>query len=500
MRKERDDRIQQTMKRFSPLFWFILLAFSAGAQLPLAKVRFSNPQFVCSSHFYYLDVELQSNTPNETLYGMNVRFFFDGVVLEYQSMQNFLDGYSPVAPVPPAISTSNTLGGPALFGFPAGHPFKFFNGAIQLTGTSTVTLSTTGWTKIFTICFHVIDQASMGAPDFCPSVIWDLEADPANGGWLNGDDGLVVTVVAPPPAFSAPTTENVIQFNWQYNPVAGATPYGFPSAMSCIPALPVPFNVTGTGVYCTDSAGRAIGLSGSQSGKVYTMTPGNVIRSGTGGPLTFGIFPAGSYAVAAVDTVTGCTNTMTGPAVVTMVQCVVQNSTVTGTIVAGQTTCYNAMQTLTVGGAGNPFTEQPGANVTLISGHNIRFLPGASVLHGGYLHGYITTTYQWCGQQSPSLVSTVTGDQEIVADKKITEFVIYPNPAIERFTVEQIGGPVYDHIDVKICGSDGKQIKKLSLSGQKKYLIESSGLPCGIYFVKLTSDTYITTIKLIKTE
>ena len=212
-------------------FFFLLQGYQIIAQ-PVVTVRFANPSFDCATGDYCLDVEFQSDTPGESLFGMNVRLFYDDLVLEYSHYADFAEGYGAVSPDPPTLLTSPTAG-TAWFNL-ANDPADFLNGAIQLVNDNAppIEISTTGWTKLFAICFDVIDPN----PDdnFCPSVIWDLEADVTAGGFLTGDDGVVMTVVNPDPNLaSAPTTENVVQFNWAYSGT-GSAPFGDPSQDFCI--------------------------------------------------------------------------------------------------------------------------------------------------------------------------------------------------------------------------------------------------------------------------
>jgi len=44
---------------------------------PVIKVRFNNPTYNCASQTYCVDVEFQSNTADQQLFGMNVRFYYD---------------------------------------------------------------------------------------------------------------------------------------------------------------------------------------------------------------------------------------------------------------------------------------------------------------------------------------------------------------------------------------------------------------------------------------
>ncbi|MCW3122007.1 MAG: hypothetical protein JWQ38_1499 [Flavipsychrobacter sp.] len=85
--------------------------------------------------------------------------------------------------------------------------------------------------------------------------------------------------------------------------------------------LPVAFSVTGGGAYCAGGSGLDVALSGSVSGVKYQLyngpTPVGGPLTGTGGVIDFGLqTAAGTYTVIATNTTTGCSNTMTGSAVI----------------------------------------------------------------------------------------------------------------------------------------------------------------------------------------
>src|SRR5439155_26550307 len=76
------------------------------------------------------------------------------------------------------------------------------------------------------------------------------------------------------------------------------------SAVVTVTALPLPFNVTGGGAYCSGGAGLPIGLDGSQSGTSYQLKrDGTNVGSpvtGTGSAISFGNqTAAGTYTVEA---------------------------------------------------------------------------------------------------------------------------------------------------------------------------------------------------------
>lgn len=202
----------------------------AVAQSPVITVRFANPQSNCGTQEYCLDVEFISDQPDQEVFGMNVRLFYDDDLLELIDFRDFQGGYGPVAPNPPSITTSE-FAGPALFNF-AG-PADFVNGAMQLVngGAPPILIGPDTWTKLFQICFSVDDQSAEHLDTFCPPVVWDLEQDPANGGFLTGDDGVVITILDSN-GESAPSDESVDQYNWEYIG-DGSPPYGQPVEIIC---------------------------------------------------------------------------------------------------------------------------------------------------------------------------------------------------------------------------------------------------------------------------
>lgn len=107
------------------------------------------------------------------------------------------------------------------------------------------------------------------------------------------------------------------------NASSGCTNNMAGSVTVSINSLPTAYSVTGGGTYCAGGTGMAIGLSSSDSGVLYqlyrgTMTIGGPV-GGTGSAISFGIHViAGTYTVLAYNPSTGCSNNMTGTAVITV--------------------------------------------------------------------------------------------------------------------------------------------------------------------------------------
>ncbi len=179
------------------------------------------------------------------------------------------------------------------------------------------------------------------------------------------------------------------------------------------------------------------------------------------------------------------------------------NTSVQNIIVAnGQTLCYNATQTITVAGNGTSFTINNGGSANMIAGQNIVYLPGTTVNSGGYMHGYITTTGQYC---IPTLNPTVNNPEktnhvstpatEAAQNQNIR---VYPNPAGNSFTMELTGMTGNGMTRAEIFGMNGIRVLSRDLAGERKHVFSIESLRPGIYFIHITTGSGMETVKLIK--
>ena len=234
----------QTLKQLkvSKPLWFVLLGMlflstSTWSQADVA-IRFANPVLDCETNTYCVDVEYQSTTSNQQVFGTNVRFYYVDDVMEFLDFRDFQGGYSILTT--PSVLTGNTAFASTL-GFNGGEVLDYVNGAIQLTntGASPIVLPTDGsWAKIFQVCFTINASNINDLSSFCPSLIWDLEQDPSNGSYIINNDGVVITVVDPDPQQdSDPSVESAEQFNWDYVGTGASAPFGAPQSTICVDAV-----------------------------------------------------------------------------------------------------------------------------------------------------------------------------------------------------------------------------------------------------------------------
>jgi len=232
------------MKRvtFFNILAIIVLPLMLSAQSEIT-LRFANPTFDCVGKTYCLDVEMSSDSPGDTLYGTNVRFFYNSAQLDLINFTNLATNYSVSRT--PDVNQGVATSGMDLFNFPAGEAAVWVNGAVELQNTNGGQgIAVGGWTKFFEVCFDVVGDP-IGVENFCPEVIWDLEVDRNDGGFLAGNDGVVVALISSGSTDVA--LESVDHFNWDYSG-NGTAPYGdyTQSAGGCLTETCVQCNVPNT--------------------------------------------------------------------------------------------------------------------------------------------------------------------------------------------------------------------------------------------------------------
>ncbi|MCX6303596.1 MAG: carboxypeptidase regulatory-like domain-containing protein [Bacteroidetes bacterium] len=272
-------------------------------------------------------------------------------------------------------------------------------------------------------------------------------------------------------------------------------------------------DITLTGVPQTGTLeGIVTACSGASLLAGGTVTAGlNTTTTNASGLYQFLNIPVGTYSVGfsktgyvtktvpGVQVLYGTTTTLdecldlTGPPVTRTVQ--------NETILNGQSTCYDATQTITVAGGGTTFIVSNGGSVTMIAGVNIDYLQGTRVYAGGYMHGKIAPGGPWCGVKSASFVEAGAGEDEknpTVAVKP--EFRIYPNPTNDKFNLELTGRIQAEPVRVEIYGMRGEMVLSKTLPGERIHEFSLSGKPAGIYFIKVAAGETVMTAKLVKTR
>jgi hypothetical protein len=215
------------------LMVFVLGGIKSFAQDTTIIARFVNGHYDSGTNQFSVDVELQCNTENVRMYGFNIRFLYQDNQMSYNRLDSLADFYDE-------IGTAEQLSGNgSLWNVPGN--LIWTNALIQTNLEDyPEVLSTTGWTRMFKIYFNVKAEIEP-CRQFCPVIIWDLEenAGSTEGGYLPGDDGVVITVMDENEFdVSLPSHEQADHYNWEYFAANGK--YGRPVKNDCIGELCIP--------------------------------------------------------------------------------------------------------------------------------------------------------------------------------------------------------------------------------------------------------------------
>ncbi len=163
-----------------------------------------------------------------------------------------------------------------------------------------------------------------------------------------------------------------------------------------------------------------------------------------------------------------------------------------------QSTCFDALQTISVAGDGSTFTIESGGSVTMIAGQQINYLPGTHIMPGAYLHGFITTTGEFCGTQAPSSPGVTQNDPPDTDGGTASSLHVFPNPTDGVFEVEINGLNDEETSRLEIYSMTGEKVASTDLHGTSRQDISLSGKPAGIYLIKAVSGKKSGTARIVK--
>ena len=169
-----------------------------------------------------------------------------------------------------------------------------------------------------------------------------------------------------------------------------------------------------------------------------------------------------------------------------------------------QSLCYDATQTIQVAGNGGSFEVLTGGTADFIAGQKIRFYPGLNVHSGGYMHGRITTTGNYCPPQQVNsmLPNPLAGEPQIsLPDDHF--FTVYPNPCSGYLTVKLDSTPPDNRISITVCDLQGRMVYQEDFSTktlQSEFRIPADNWPIGIWLLRIVSENRTGCVKIIKTN
>ena len=276
-----------------------------------------------------------------------------------------------------------------------------------------------------------------------------------------------------------------------------------------------PLPAVNLGPDVTINAGETLTLDAGPSLAGYLWSDGSTSE-------TLEATAAGTYGVTVTD-YNGCMNSgAMNVAVVVPTNRDLLDINITGP------TCFSATQTITVAGGGATFVVQQGGTATLIAGMSIRYLPGARVDSGGYMHGYITPDNIYCGGISPPSEATpfricqTTGNHLVspaAPDGGCSDSItsgpisvaaataggsdlenvlkVFPNPSTGLVTIEISNRGKMD-LRLEMHDMAGRTIYSRAINAAH-YIekVDLGNFPGGLYMVRLSSGNIFKITKLV---
>ncbi len=156
--------------------------------------------------------------------------------------------------------------------------------------------------------------------------------------------------------------------------------------------------------------------------------------------------------------------------------------------------CFDAITRMFVAGnfLDELFLVKNGGAVTLIAGESIVFLPGTSIEHGGYMLASIHADHPFCPDnkyiQHPyddtDNSSWESGD---IPKGENTAFLIYPNPASSKITIDVSGYEANEYLHLEILSILGKPILSRKITAGNSHVVELAGFTKGIYVLRIAA-------------
>ncbi|MCX6269459.1 MAG: T9SS type A sorting domain-containing protein [Bacteroidetes bacterium] len=200
-----------------------------------------------------------------------------------------------------------------------------------------------------------------------------------------------------------------------------------------------------------------------------------------------------SYTLTATDK-NGCAGSDVMDVVVGVIT---SDLTLQGITISNSGNCSNALQTITVAGGGTTYIVQATGSVTMIAGQKISYLNGTKVYLGGNLHGYITTSGQYCNTLLAPMVASAV-EEILPSSQDESFFKVYPNPTTGRFTLELSDENLSGQVYVALFGTCGEKILEDEMTGESKKEFSLSGKPTGFYFIRVVNGKNGLTKKILK--
>jgi hypothetical protein len=149
-----------------------------------------------------------------------------------------------------------------------------------------------------------------------------------------------------------------------------------------------------------------------------------------------------------------------------------------------------------VAGQGTTFTVDFGGIARMYAGERIIYNPGTWVKDGGYILGKIVPGGPYCPPDTKQSGSLAGSNHPSLP--KAGFFKLYPNPTMDRVTLELDRDAVTDHIQVEIYDMQGERIHWEQFSGAYRHDFNLCGRTAGIYLVRVIAGNESGAARIIK--
>jgi hypothetical protein len=208
--------------------------------------------------------------------------------------------------------------------------------------------------------------------------------------------------------------------------------------------LPTIYNITGGGSYCFGSAGREIGLSGSEIGVIYTLFRNGQLVStaeGIGQAISFGTFnEAGVYTSTAKNFSSQCSRSMAGAVAIAVLEKPLANAGNNQYVESGTSVTLSGSAS---GGTGNyHYSWSPASLLINPNAANAASLP---LFETKLFSLAVTDQVTACKSNPSEVIVFVTGNTQVTVDLTASSYLVCPGESVQLLALASGGTGNYEY-------------------------------------------------------
>lgn len=164
---------------------------------------------------------------------------------------------------------------------------------------------------------------------------------------------------------------------------------------------------------------------------------------------------------------------------------------------AGQSVCFDALQTITLAGNGHWFEVLSGGQVSIYAGQNIQMLPGTVVQTGGFFLARIDTSGIFCG--SDDLESQVESMTEGFTETGSSgQYMTVPNPFDAEMILLVPESARDRKLTIQIMDLFGRSMKEFSSEHLPRIPLRFDAWRDGMYLIRIYDGTGAHIVRVVK--